>query len=201
MSQIRTPVGETREGVTIYQSMPDFPANDKYTDLIEDLRRSVWQGTFDERGGQNRGSIRFRGDEGDADYGHRAMPRGTTLDTINYVPGDTFFITAEWQHGQVNGELTLMIDPENPLYLEGYYQRGGQRAAGKATRLSPRPVEVVVAIDTAEIKSAEGVVVATVSQDERLVVHKVDKHWWHVSYPGQQPIGWIQPKHVRIDSR
>lgn len=195
ISQIRTPVGTAPNGRTIYMAMPRFPHAIKYERLLRDLRRSTWKGTFSGRGGNQRGSLRLRGQVGDADYGHSSSPRGTTLSEVKYVPGDSYFITGRWDHVGSTGTFTLRVAPTNPWYSEGYYRFRGQSWNGEATR--PVPINVVVIANTAEIKSAKGEVLRTVNSGDRLIIHRVTEHWCWVSLPGQKPLGWIQPKYVR----
>jgi hypothetical protein len=185
MKQIVTPVGETRDGTTIYQAMPDFPASNRHEELLKDLQRSRWIGTFKQGRGEYDGYLNLNGQNGSA-------TDRTTLSGIEYVPGDIIYVTGQWKHRGQEGEITLTIAPENPWYLEGYYRNedgsGNEGVAWRAER-----VDVVVVGDAVEIKSGERVV-ELVEKGDRLVIHKATKHWCRVSHPGGEPIGWIQPK-------
>jgi len=126
LKDIRSPIDiRMPNSDEIYQAMPDYPYSKKYEALVDDVRQSRWSGTYNGR----MGSLRLRGDKGNADD-------NTKLNKIQYVPSETQLVVAgQWEHKDQNGEFILIIDRKNPKQLKGFYRVDGEQwSSGTARR-------------------------------------------------------------------
>ena len=134
VSQIRSPLKvwgnqqfTTRFGTKIYAAMDGFPYDEeKYGAFLEELRNSKWTGP-------NGWTLDLSRQSG----GRPTDANDTVLKNVQYVPGETFYVVAEWYHDGAKGEMFLVIDPKNSRKLLGNYKyRGAWQAKAIEARRS-----------------------------------------------------------------
>jgi|GEM_PF-3224139 len=138
VSQIRSPLKvwgnqqfKDRFGTKIYAAMDGFPYDEeKYGAFLEELRNSEWTGRDGWTLDLSRGRARRPNDRNE-----------TVLKNVQYVPGEKFYVVAEWHHDGAKGEMFLVIDPKDSRQLQGNYKYQGkwQGSAIVAQRIGRNP--------------------------------------------------------------
>jgi hypothetical protein len=94
--------------------MDGFPYDDnRYGAILRDLRTSKWVGPGEWTLDLSRNRARRPTDRNE-----------TVLSNVQYVPGEQYYVVAEWNHDGAQGEMILVVDPKIPNQAIGNYKYG-----------------------------------------------------------------------------